>query len=218
MTQWMYLHRLKLQWSNCCWLVLHQEMSLPIHPKATYGHPLPQGMPSPSTQKFLSIHLSNPRSHPSQGSPTLISTPDTCFYLSCMQQETLNSQASRTKWRKNRNAQASLALSPAQNPCSVYASHRHNSRDCVCVCVCACIWGRVNQKQHLPSHLLNINRAAKCPSCPRSRGPPQGEGSHSWNGFEDQIITPPRYWFAAQNQFENVASSAVLPEERPGPV
>lgn len=131
----MYLPQLKLQWSNCCWLVLHQEIALPTHPKATYRHPLPQGMPSPSTQKFLSIHLSSPKSHPSPGSPTLISTPDTCFYLSWMQQETLNGQASRTEWRKNGNAQASGALSPAQHPCRVYASHRHSSGDSVCVCL-----------------------------------------------------------------------------------
>ena len=184
----MYFHQLKLQWSNCCWLVLHQEMSFPTHPKATYRHPLPQGVPSPSTQKFLSIHLSSPRSHPSQGSLTWISIPDTCFSLSRMQHQTLNSQAPRTEWRKNRNAQTSLALSPAQNPCIAYASHRPNSGGCVCVCVCT--WGRGNQKQHLPSHLLNINGAAKCPSRPRSRGPPQSEGGHSWNGFEDQIISP----------------------------
>ena len=58
-------------------------------------------------------------------------------FLSRMQHQTLNSQPPRTEWRKNRNAQASLALSPAQNPCIAYASHRHNSGGCVCVCMSA---------------------------------------------------------------------------------
>jgi hypothetical protein len=63
-----------------------------------------------------------------------------------------------------------------------------------------------------------VKRVARCPSCPESRDQPLSEGGHSWNGFPGQIITPPRHWFAVQNQFENVAWSAVSPEERPEPV
>ena len=191
-------------------------MSFPTHPKSTYRHPLPQGMLSPSTQKFLSIHLSSPRSHPSQGSPTWISIPDTCFSLSRMQHQTLNSQAPRTEWRKNRNAQASLALSPAQNPCSAYASHRHNSGGYVCVCL-HLRKGQPEATFTQPPSQHKWGSQVPFASTKQRSTPQWGRPQLKWV-WGPNHLPPSRHWFAAQNQFENVASSAVLPKERPGPV